>query len=329
MTPERWQQVKYVLASALERGPEERSRFLAEACGDDADLRGAVESLIRAEARDLIPTEPTARPLPSRRRPRLEAGDRLGPYEVCALLAVGGMGEVYRARDTRLGREVALKTLSQTVAADRDRIARLEREARAASALNHPHIVTVYDFGAAGEHHYIVMELVDGSSVRELLAEGPLSIERVLTIGAQVADALAAAHERSIVHRDLKPENVVVTADGRAKILDFGLARFTPEDEPRRDVTRTFLTGAGAIVGTIAYMSPEQAQGRAVDFRTDQFALGVMLYEMAAGRRPFEHATDAETTAAILRDPPPPLTDVPQPLLWLIERCLAKNPAER
>jgi len=329
VTPERWQQVKYVLASALERGPEERSRFLAEACGDDADLRGAVESLIRAEARDLIPTEPTARPLPSRRRPRLEAGDRLGPYEVCALLAVGGMGEVYRARDTRLGREVALKTLSQTVAADRDRIARLEREARAASALNHPHIVTVYDFGAAGEHHYIVMELVDGSSVRELLAEGPLSIERVLTIGAQVADALAAAHERWIVHRDLKPDNVVVTADGRAKILDFGLARFTPEEETDRQEAGVHLTGAGTVMGTVAYMSPEQAQGRPVDFHTDQFSLGVMLYEMASGRRPFDQATDAETIAAIQRDPPPPLTDVPQPLLWLIERCLAKNPADR
>jgi predicted ATPase/serine/threonine protein kinase len=329
VTPERWRRIKDVLASALEREPDERPRFVAEACGGDAELRGAVESLIRAEAGDLIPTEPAGAPTLPPPRPRLEPGDRLGPYEVRALLAVGGMGEVYRARDTRLGRDVALKTLPETLARDPARVARLEREARAASALNHPHIVTVYDVGAAGEHSYIVMELLDGESVRSLLDRGALSTERLLAIGAQVADALAAAHERSIVHRDLKPENVVVTADGRAKILDFGLARFTPEDEPRRDATRTFLTGAGAIVGTIAYMSPEQAQGRAVDFRTDQFSLGVMLYEMAAGRRPFEHATDAETTAAILRDPPPPLTDVPQPLLWLIERCLAKNPAER
>ena len=329
MTPERWQQVKFVLASALERGPEERSRFLAEACGGDSELRRQVDSLIRAEAHDLIPTEPTALPRASTQRPRLEAGDRLGPYEVCSLLAVGGMGEVYRARDTRLGREVALKTLAEHLASDPDRIARLEREARAASALNHPHIVTVYDFGTAGEHQYIVMELVDGSSVRALLTDGPLPIERVLAIGAQVADALAAAHDRWIVHRDLKPENVIVTADGRAKILDFGLARFTPEEQDRRDAGGVRLTGAGTVMGTVRYMSPEQAQGRPVDFHTDQFSLGVMLYEMASGRRPFDHPTDAETIAAIQRDPPPPLTDVPQPLLWLIERCLAKNPAER
>ena len=329
MTPERWRQVKDVLASALEREPEQREHFVAEACGDDAELRGAVESLIRADARDLIPTEPGGASAPRPSRPRLEPGARLGPYEVCSLLAAGGMGEVYRARDTRLGRDVALKTLPEMLARNPARVARLEREARAASALNHPHIVTVYDFGAAGEHRYIVMELLDGTSVRSLLSQGALSTERLLAIGAQVADGLAAAHEKSIVHRDLKPENVVVTADGRAKILDFGLAQFTPEDEHRSDATRTSLTGAGAVIGTVAYMSPEQAQGRGVDFRTDQFSLGVMIYEMAAGRRPFEHATDAETTAAILRDTPPPLTDVPQPLLWLIERCLAKNPAER
>ena len=329
MTPEQWRQVKDVLASALEREPEQRPQFVAEACGDDAELRGAVESLIRADARDLIPTEPTGLSAAQPQRPRLEPGARLGPYEVCSLLAAGGMGEVYRARDTRLGRDVALKTLPVALARDPARVARLEREARAASALNHPHIVTVYDFGAAGEHRFIVMELVDGTSVRSLLAQGALSTERLLAIGAQVADALAAAHERGIVHRDLKPENVLVTADGRAKILDFGLARFTAEDEDRSDKTRTFLTGAGAVMGTVAYMSPEQTQGRAVDFRTDQFSLGVMLYEMAAGRRPFDHANEAETIAAILRDTPPPLTDVPQPLLWLIERCLAKNPAER
>jgi predicted ATPase/serine/threonine protein kinase len=331
VTPERWRQVKDVLASALEREADERDRFVARACGDDAELRGAVESLIRADAGQLIPTDPdapSAQP-PAARRPRLAPGTRLGPYEVSSLLAAGGMGEVYRARDTRLGRDVALKTLPERLARDQARVARLEREARAASALNHPHIVTVYDVGAAGDHRYIVMELLDGASVRSLLRQGALSTERLLAIGAQVADALAAAHEKNIVHRDLKPENVMVTADGRAKVLDFGLARFTPDEEHESADTRTFLTGAGAVMGTLAYMSPEQAQGHPVDFRTDHFSLGVMLYEMAAGRRPFEHATDAEITAAILRDPPPPLTDVPQPLLWLIERCLAKNPADR
>jgi predicted ATPase len=329
MTPERWRQVKDVLASALERQPDERESFVALACGDDAELRGAVESLIRADAGDLIPAEPRGSGARAASRPRLEPGSRLGPYEVSSLLAVGGMGEVYRARDTRLGREVALKTLPAALARDQARVARLEREARAASALNHPHIVTVYELGVEGEHRYIAMELVEGASLRALLAVGPLSTERLLAIGAQVADALAAAHEKSIVHRDLKPENVVVTSDGRAKILDFGLAQFTPGEEHGSGETRTFLTGAGQVMGTVAYMSPEQAQGRAVDFRTDHFSLGVMLYEMASGRRPFERPTNAEITAAILRDPPQPLTDVPQPLLWLIERCLAKSPQDR
>jgi predicted ATPase len=329
MTPERWRQVKDVLASALERRPDERESYVARMCGGDVELRGAVESLIRADARDLIPSDPERRTGGGPARPRLEPGTRLGPYEVGPLLAAGGMGEVYRARDTRLGREVALKTLPESLARDPARVARLEREARAASALNHPHIVTVYELGAEDEHRYIAMELVEGASLRALLAGGALPTERLLAIGAQVADALAAAHEKNIVHRDLKPENVIVTEDGRAKILDFGLAQFTPQGEQGSGETRTFLTGAGQVMGTIAYMSPEQAQGKAVDFRTDHFSLGVMLYEMAAGRRPFERATQAETTAAILRDPPLPLTDVPQPLLWLIERCLAKSPLDR
>ena len=329
MTPERWRQVKDVLASALERRPEEREGFVAVACGEDVELRGAVESLIRANARDLIPSDPDGPAAPAPPRPRLEPGTRLGPYEVSSLLAAGGMGEVYRARDTRLGREVALKTLPEALARDQARVARLGREARAASALNHPHIITVYELGAEGEHCYIAMELVEGASLRTLLAQGPLSTERILAIGAQIADALAAAHEKNIVHRDLKPENVIVTVDGRAKILDFGLAQFTPQGEHGSGETRTFLTGAGVVMGTVAYMSPEQAQGRAVDFRTDHFSLGVMLYEMASGRRPFERPTNAEITAAILRDPPPPITDVPQPLLWLIERCLAKSPLDR
>jgi predicted ATPase len=245
------------------------------------------------------------------------------------------MGQVYRARDTRLRREVALKTLPEGWLSDPARVARLELEAQAASALNHPHIVTIHELGTSPPHHYIVMELVEGASLRALLEKGALPTGRLLSLGAQVADALAAAHAKGIVHRDLKPENVVVTQDGRAKVLDFGLARVGPRslapggDDQETEAHR--LTAAGVVVGTVAYMSPEQAQGTEVDHRSDQFSLGVMLYEMAAGRRPFDGRTQAETIAAILRDPPPPLAVgvLPPPLVWLIERCLAKQPAER
>ena len=245
------------------------------------------------------------------------------------------MGQVYRARDTRLKREVALKTLPEAWASDPERIARLELEAQAASALNHPHIVTIYELGLSPPHHYIVMELVDGTSLGALLAAGALPLERLLALGAQVADALAAAHAKGIVHRDLKPDNVVVTRDGRAKVLDFGLARIerraheTTAGEDPTDMRP--LTAAGAVMGTVAYMSPEQAQGREVDYRSDQFSLGVMLYEMATGRRPFQQRTAAETIAAILRDPPASLdaSTLPPPVQWLIGRCLAKDPGDR
>jgi predicted ATPase len=265
----------------------------------------------------------------------LASGTRLGVYEILQPLGAGGMGQVYRARDTRLKRDVALKTLPEAWASDSRSVARLELEAQAASALNHPHIVTIHELGTSPPHHYIVMELVDGHSLRSLLLKGGLPLERLLAIGAQVADALAAAHAKGIVHRDLKPENVVVTADGRAKVLDFGLARIEPRArETSGDDVPTAahpLTEAGTVVGTVAYMSPEQAQGREVDYRSDQFSLGIMLYEMATGRRPFEHHTAAETIAAILRDPPPALDSaaLPPPLQWLIERCLAKDAGAR
>jgi predicted ATPase len=244
------------------------------------------------------------------------------------------MGQVYRAHDTRLKREVALKTLPEAWANDPRYVKRLELEAQAASALNHPHIVTIYELGNSPPYHYIVMELVEGENLRALIDNAGLPVDRLLGLAAQVSDALAAAHSKGIVHRDLKPENVVVTKEGRVKVLDFGLARMESRllgPGSGEQTAAAPLTATGTVVGTAAYMSPEQAQGRDVDFRTDQFSLGVMLYEMATGHRPFEQRTAAETIAAILRDPPPPLdaAALPPPLQWLIERCLAKNPSGR
>jgi predicted ATPase/serine/threonine protein kinase len=264
----------------------------------------------------------------------LEPGTRIGPYEILEPLGEGGMGQVYRARDTRLKREVALKTLPDAWVSDPERVARLQLEAQAASSLNNPHIVTVHELGSSPPHHYIVMELVDGESVRALIGRAGLAPERLIEIAAQLASALAAAHAKGIVHRDLKPENVMVTREGLVKVLDFGLARVPHGlgDGGADDATDVRpLTGDGVVVGTVAYMSPEQAQGLSLDHRTDQFSLGAMLYEMASGRRPFEHRTAAETIASILRDPPQPLdtAGVPPPLRWVIERCLRKRPAER
>ncbi len=268
----------------------------------------------------------------------LAPGTRLGPFEVVSLLGSGGMGEVYRARDCHLPREVALKVISAAATANPDLLDRFDQEARAASSLNHPSIVTVYDAGVEGTIPYIAMELIDGRSVRELLSSGPLPLRKALALGAQVADALAAAHAGGIVHRDLKPENVLVTRDGMAKVLDFGLAKLMaplpgggPDDETMR--TRDLETQPGAIVGTVGYMSPEQAAGHATDYRSDQFALGLVLYEMATGLRAFVRTTAVETLTAILRDEPTPLLQVdpklPQAFCWLVERCLAKDPDER
>jgi predicted ATPase/Tfp pilus assembly protein PilF len=245
------------------------------------------------------------------------------------------MGQVYRALDMRLKREVALKTLPEAWANDPHYIKRLELEAQAASSLNHPHIVTIYELGVEPPYHYIVMELVEGANLRAIIESGGLPVDRLLGLAAQVTDALAAAHSKGIVHRDLKPENVVVTKEGRVKVLDFGLARIEPHlleaGSGEEETAAGPLTAAGTVVGTAAYMSPEQVQGHVVDFRSDQFSLGVMLYEMATGHRPFEQRTAAATIAAMLRDPPPSLdgSALPPPLQWLIARCLAKDPGER
>ena len=266
----------------------------------------------------------------------LVSGAHLGPFEVLEPLGAGGMGEVYRARDSRLGRIVAVKVLRPDLAADPDRIERFEREARAASALNHPNIVTIYDVGVEGGMSYIAMEWVDGSALRDLVARAkPQAIPTVVSIGAQIADGLGVAHSAGIVHRDLKPENVMVTADGLVKILDFGLAKLVaPGDEAMSQLaTESGGTAAGVLLGTVGYMSPEQAAGRVVDHRSDQFALGVILYELATGVRAFKRDSAAQTLAAIIEDEPEPLEvrnpQVPSQLSRTIARCLSKKPADR
>lgn len=270
----------------------------------------------------------------------LRPGARLGPYEVLGLIGAGGMGEVYRAWDSRLERDVALKVLPAEALGDETARARLVREARLASQLNHPHICTIHDVGEtdaspqAGSEPgaaYIAMELVEGQPLSARVAEGPLPIDQVLQYGRQLADALTHAHRRGVVHRDLKSANVMVTPEGHVKVLDFGLAkRLTGEDLAETTGSRQSLTATGVVAGTLAYMAPEQLLGRLADARSDIWALGVVLYEMAAGRRPFQGQTGFELTSAILKEPLPPLPPaVPATLQVVVGRCMAKEPGER
>jgi eukaryotic-like serine/threonine-protein kinase len=267
----------------------------------------------------------------------LPAGTRLGPYEILSPIGAGGMGEVYRARDERLGRDVAIKVLPAEFAESAERLKRFEKEARSASALNHPNIVTVYDIGSTGVTSWIAMELVEGETLRRLVAAGPLPLKKLLAVTTQIAEGLAKAHETGIVHRDLKPENVMVTREGGVKILDFGLAKLTALNaesaEQTQSPTVSAGTEAGVVLGTVGYMSPEQALGESLDFRSDQFAFGSILYEMLSGKRAFARASAPETMAAIIRDEPEPLAtaapESPIPLRWVVERCFAKDRGER
>src|SRR5271168_1022361 len=265
----------------------------------------------------------------------LAPGSKLGCFEIIAPLGAGGMGEVYRAKDPRLDRTVAIKLLPAAFSENRDRLQRFEQEARSASALNHPNIVTIYELGQDGSSHYIVMELVEGRTLRELLNSGLLPMRKTIEIAAQIADGLTKAHEAGIMHRDLKPENVMVSEDGFVKILDFGLAKVTSPSGERPEIgsTTTALTDSGIVVGTVGYMSPEQVGGKPLDFRSDQFSFGLILYEMVTGKRAFRGNTAAETLVAILREKAEPIgaqnRDAPAPLCWAIERCLAKEPDKR
>jgi len=226
----------------------------------------------------------------------IAGGSRLGPYEILAPLGAGGMGEVYRARDPRLGREVAVKVLPQDLATDPDRLRRFETEAKAAGALNHPNLLAVFDTGRDGDTPYVVFELLEGETLRPRLERGALPTRKALDYAIQIARGLAAAHDRGIVHRDLKPENLFLTRDGRVKILDFGLAKLRPTQEAAESrTTQTAITDAGTVVGTVGYMSPEQVRGQAVDHRSDLFSFGSVLYEMLAGQRPFRGGSSVET----------------------------------
>jgi serine/threonine protein kinase len=267
----------------------------------------------------------------------LAAGTRLGPYEIVAPLGAGGMGEVYRARDTRLDRSVAIKILPPAIADSAEHRARFEREARAIAALNHPHICTLHDVGEANGATFLVMEHVAGETLAQRLKKGPVPLDQTLRIGIDIADALQAAHRQGIVHRDLKPGNVMLTTGG-AKLLDFGLARLTAPNERAavaglETTTEERLTGRGLIVGTLPYMAPEQVEGREADARTDLWALGAILYEMLTGRAAFEGASSASLIGAILeREPAPVCTSqplTPPGLDRLVRKCLAKQPDAR
>jgi serine/threonine protein kinase/Tol biopolymer transport system component len=267
----------------------------------------------------------------------LKPGSQLGPYEIVSQLGRGGMGEVYRAKDTRLGREVAVKVLPKEFTSDQQRLRYFEQEARSASALNHPNIITIYEIGQADAASYIAMELVEGKTLREILGLGPLPTKKMLHVAVQVADGLAKAHAAGIVHRDLKPENLMVTKDGLVKILDFGLAKLVQPEAQNESGSQAITLGkgteSGVILGTAGYMSPEQASGLRADFRSDQFSFGAILYEMATGKRAFQRGTAVETLSAIIRDEPEPIAGVtpkaPAPFRWIVERCLAKSVEDR
>ena len=340
MSTERWERTKQILEEALRIAPGPRQAYLDLVCGPDSELRAEVESLIAsheeagsafldAAAPELLELTSSARP------PARPLNHVIGHYRLVEEAGRGGMGVVYKAEDTRLHRFVALKILPEHVGEDSVDLVRFRREAEAASALNHPNIVTIYEIGQDGSTHYIAMELVEGKTLRELLVAGLLPIRKAIEIAAQVAEGLAKAHEAGIAHRDLKPENLMVSQDGFVKILDFGLAKLASTRGELSDMCTpsTSETRPGLLLGTLGYMSPEQASGDRLDFRSDQFSFGLVLYEMVTGKRAFQRSTAAETLVAILREQAEPIgvqnPDAPAPLCWAIERCLAKEPDKR
>src|SRR6266581_4867882 len=339
MTPERWQQLKQIFQSALERNPAERSAFLNQACAEDPALRSQVESLIAShdqagDSIEAMAAEAATEMLDDDQADSI-VGKQISHYQVVSRIGRGGMGEVFLAHDTSLGRKVALKLLRSDFTRNEERLRRFQQEARAASALNHPNILTIYEIGHDGSLHFMATEYVEGETLRQHLSRARLTVGQTLDVAIQVASALAAAHQAGIIHRDIKPENIMVRTDGNVKVLDFGLAKLT--DPKTIDTAAPTLpqveTAPGVVMGTFSYMSPEQARGLAVDTRTDIWSLGVMIYEMAAGRQPFEGETASDVMSLILQKDPPPLAyswpEVPAELERIVRKALRKDKEER
>jgi eukaryotic-like serine/threonine-protein kinase len=341
MTPERLQQIEDLYHSALEQESVERAAFIENSCNDDEELRHEVESLLasREEAREFIetPVHEVAARLIADNQKRSMVGQLIDHYEIVELLDAGGMGEVYLARDKTLGRQVALKLLPDYFTREEARVRRFQQEARTASGLNHPNILTIYEISQIGGQHFIVTEFIDGETLRERLNHTSMKLGEAIEIASQVAGALATANEAGIAHRDIKPENIMIRRDGYVKVLDFGLAKLTEHQAAEVDAEGATevrpKTDPGMVMGTVQYMSPEQARGVSVDARTDIWSLGVVLYEMLAGRAPFEGETPSHVIVSILEKQPLPLTsfltEVPAELERIVVKALSKNKDER
>jgi eukaryotic-like serine/threonine-protein kinase len=332
MTPERWRQVEEIYHAVLDRSDSQRMAFLDQACGSDSPLRKQVERLLKAHVRagaflDTPAMEVAA--AANSNQPASLIGTHISHYQIVALLGVGGMGEVYRAFDSRLNRHVAIKIVAPAPFDDSQARSRLLREARAAASLNHSNVCAIYEVGEADGQTFIAMELIDGTSLDKLIPDGGLPADKVLQYGRELAAAVAHAHDRGIVHRDLKPANIKITSEGILKVLDFGLAKAgTDSSEVDRATASTDLTVPGTVLGTAAYMSPEQAQGKPIDKRTDIWAFGVVVYQMLTGRVPFAAGSFASTVAAILTTEPD-WTSVPPEMQRVLRACLEKEPKSR
>ncbi len=340
MNRNEWQKVKKIFDAALKLAPEKRGKFLDENCDEDKILRREVENLLASFKDDSFMEQPAATELASlivERNSKLTDGEQIAHYRILSQIGAGGMGEVYLAKDTRLHRKIALKILPAALSNDRDRLRRFEQEACAASALNHPNILTIYEIGETAKTRYIATEFVEGETLRERLNREGVNLNEALEIVQQIAFALSAAHAAGIVHRDIKPDNIMIRRDGIVKVLDFGLAKLTEKREANLEAeaeTRALVkTNPGVVMGTVAYMSPEQARGKETDARTDVWSLGVVLYEMLTGRLPFAGETMNDSIAAILTKEPLPLaqyvSDVPAELQRIVRKALTKERDER